>query len=118
MSFTKEELRQHQTRDGEAWEREERSEHSQQFNDSRSLVQTNDRSGPSYMLYIDFIVYVPCKEGILAIPISQISKVRLRDIGYLARKGLSQSGKQDYPILMLCSLTSHHVEHQGQQQAR
>ena len=103
--------------DGEAWEREERSEHSQQFNDSHSLVQTNYISGPSYMFHIGFIVHVPYKEGILAIPISQMSKVRLRDIGYLASKGLSQHGNQDCPILTPCSLTSHPAEHQGHQQA-
>lgn len=71
------------------------------------------------LIYITYRFYNPCacKEGIISIPISQMSKVRLIDIGYLAGKGLSQHVNWDYWILKPCFLTSHHPEHQGHQQA-
>lgn len=63
----KEELRKHQTRYARPWGREEQREgveSSQQFNDSHRLVQTCYIPGSSHILFIGFIIHIPCKEGI------------------------------------------------------
>lgn len=83
---------------GRGGEGRERAESCQQFNGSHSSLQTCYVPGPSYILPINFIIHMSCKEGFLAIPTSQMSKVMLRESEWFAGQGQSQHVNQTVRI--------------------
>lgn len=105
MDFTKEELRKHQTRYAGPWGREEQREgveSSQQFNDSHRLVQTCYIPGPSYILFIGFIIHIPCKEGITCHSHFTDEQSEAQRHWMPSCKGLSQQVNQDCSIPKPC----------------